>query len=156
MAIVANDCYGNNYYPYVARFAADGHRDTTYGIGGVLALDKVPGLDAQEWGVLGAQPDGQLLGAVRRPGVDFGHSHFELVRLRDTSVATPAGGFVPLAPARVLDTRNGTGAPTGAVAAGGVVDLAITGHGGVPGSGVSAVVLNVTVTEPRADGYVTV
>ena len=30
------------------------------------------------------------------------------------------------------------------------------GHGGVPASGVSAVVLNVTVTQPKAAGYITV
>lgn len=35
------------------------------------------------------------------------------------------------------------------------VGLAVTGRGGVPASGVSAVVLNVTVTEPTAGGFLT-
>jgi hypothetical protein len=36
------------------------------------------------------------------------------------------------------------------------IDLQVTGRGGVPSAGVSAVVLNVTVTEPMVGGFVTV
>ncbi len=72
------------------------------------------------------------------------------------SSGTPAaGGLSPLSPARVMDTRSGVGA-SGPVAARGTVQLSVLGHGGVPVSGVAAVVLNVTVTEPRAAGYLTV
>ncbi len=59
-----------------------------------------------------------------------------------------AGGsaYTAVDPARVLDTRTGAG--TGGVVAktgpGGVVQLGVAGAGGVPASGVSAVVLNVT------------
>ncbi|MGA8726230.1 MAG: hypothetical protein WB565_14450 [Acidimicrobiales bacterium] len=67
-----------------------------------------------------------------------------------------AGGLASLAPIRVLDTRNGTGVTTGPVASGQTVQLDIVGAGGVPASGVSAVVLNVTVTQPATAGYVTV
>lgn len=63
--------------------------------------------------------------------------------------ATP-GALTPLAPARVLDTRD-----TVAVPAGGEVDVQVTGAGGVPGSGVAAVVLTVTVTRTSAGGHVT-
>jgi hypothetical protein len=38
----------------------------------------------------------------------------------------------------------------------GTVTLQVTGAGGVPVTGVSAVVLNVTVTDPSSQGYVTV
>lgn len=65
---------------------------------------------------------------------------------------TEPGGFVPLSPSRILDTRT-TG---GAVAAGQSRDLQVTGAGGVPGSNVSAVVLNVTVTDTTAGGFLTV
>ena len=68
---------------------------------------------------------------------------------------TQAGAFVSLAPSRVLDTRSGVGAP-GPVAAGAAASVQVTGRGGVPASGVSAVVLNVTVTAPAGPGYVTV
>ena len=66
------------------------------------------------------------------------------------------GAFTPLNPDRILDTRTGTGAQAEAVAPGGTVVLKADGVGGVPSSGVSAVVLNVTETQPEAAGYVTV
>jgi hypothetical protein len=68
--------------------------------------------------------------------------------------------IVPLTPARVLDTRGAGGGPVGDGAGGGAPRvLRITGQGGVPGSGVSAVALNVTVTDsqaPAVGGFVTV
>lgn len=67
----------------------------------------------------------------------------------------PAGAFVTLAPSRVLDTRISLGAP-GPVPAGGTVDVTIAGKGGVPLTGAAAVVLNVTVTDTTAPGYITV
>jgi hypothetical protein len=66
-----------------------------------------------------------------------------------------AGGFISLTPARLLDTRDGTGAVAGAVASTGSVAVKVTGQCGIPTSGVSAVVLNVTVTGPTRDGYLT-
>lgn len=73
-----------------------------------------------------------------------------------SAVPTAPGTFVSLDPARVLDTRVGNGAPQAAVAAYGAVDLQVTGRGGVPASGVSAVVVNVTVTAAGAGGFITV
>src|SRR5690606_15658742 len=61
-----------------------------------------------------------------------------------------------LVPARLLDTRNGTGAAEARVGAGDSVDLQVTGRGGVPESGVGAVVLNVTAVSPTAASFVTV
>jgi hypothetical protein len=63
--------------------------------------------------------------------------------------------FNPLPPARLLDTRFGNGAPALKVASGANIDLQVTGRGGVPAASVSAVVLNVTVTEPVGGGFVT-
>ena len=65
------------------------------------------------------------------------------------------GTFGGVAPARVLDTRVGNGAPIAAVKASSLVRVKVTGRGGVPASGVSAVVLNVTVTKPEKAGYLT-
>jgi hypothetical protein len=65
------------------------------------------------------------------------------------------GLFNTLVPKRVLDTRDGTGAPMAKVGAGGTIDLTVTGAGGVPSTGVEAVVLNVTVTNATAPSYVT-
>jgi hypothetical protein len=71
-----------------------------------------------------------------------------------------AGGsaFVPAGPSRVLDTRDGTGtggfvAPVGPNSA---IGLQVTGVDGVPLSGVTAVVLNVTATDTTANSYITV
>ena len=66
------------------------------------------------------------------------------------------GLFNPLVPARLLDTRTGTGAPAAKMSAGQTLDLQVTGQGGVPASGVSAVVLNVTATSPTTAGFLTV
>ena len=70
--------------------------------------------------------------------------------------ATEPGAFVTLDPARLLDTRVGNGAPPSPVATNATTSLKITGRGGVPASGVAAVVSNVTVTGPSAAGFVTV
>lgn len=66
------------------------------------------------------------------------------------------GWFHPLPPSRVLDTRHGVGVPAAKVGAGRTIKLKVTGRGGVPSSGVSAVVLNTTVTDVTAATYVSV
>ena len=69
---------------------------------------------------------------------------------------TGSGSFTPLTPTRLLDTRSGIGAPKATVAPGASLVLDVDGHGGVPASGVSAVVLNVTVAQPTTAGHITV
>ena len=73
-----------------------------------------------------------------------------------TVTTTPRTGFVPMASTRVLDTRTGTGAPAGPVAAHATVHVPVLGVAGVPASGVSAVALNVTVASPTGPGFITV
>jgi uncharacterized protein (DUF1501 family) len=63
-------------------------------------------------------------------------------------------GYEPLTPARLLDTRDGTGDRLGALGPGESIDLQVTGRGGVSGSCV-AVALNVTAVEPSAPSYLT-
>jgi hypothetical protein len=67
-----------------------------------------------------------------------------------------AGQLQPLAPARILDTRTGNGAPAAKLGPTQTLNLQVTGRGGMPAAGVSAVVLNVTVTDPSAAGFLTV
>ena len=57
-------------------------------------------------------------------------------------------------PTRILDTRNGLGAPTGKVAAGQVLTVQVAGHGGTPVD-LSAAALNITVDNADADGFLT-
>jgi hypothetical protein len=73
-----------------------------------------------------------------------------------TTGTTGGSTFVPLGPVRVLDTRNGTGGYSSPVGPGGTIILQVTGIDGVPASGVTAVVLNVTATDTTASSYVTV
>jgi hypothetical protein len=69
-----------------------------------------------------------------------------------------SGEFVPLTPARITDTRNITGNINKGktLAAGTTLPVQVTGAGGVPTSGVSAVVLNVTAVDQTANGFFTV
>lgn len=59
--------------------------------------------------------------------------------------------YHPLSPTRILDTR--TSAPVGQSAS---TDLQVAGAGGVPASGVGAVAVNLTGTQPTAATFVTV
>ena len=88
------------------------------------------------------------------------------------SSATASGGFHALNPTRILDTRNGTGITNGPIRIGDGSqsstnpifraddranhDLQVTGVAGIPTSGVSAVLLNLTAVEPPTSGYITV
>lgn len=66
------------------------------------------------------------------------------------NVADPpvSANLVALAPARLLDTRS-----TARVPAGGVRAVQVLGKGGVPATGVAAVVINVTAVRPSATGW---
>ena len=59
------------------------------------------------------------------------------------------GRYSALSPARILDTRAGAGP----LAPGTARTLQVTGQGGVPATGVSAVVLNLTVTNTGSGGW---
>ena len=71
-----------------------------------------------------------------------------------TAATSAATTFVPLTPARVFDTRNGTGGITGTVGAGATVSFAVTGVGGVPATGVTAVAINIGATGATADAFI--
>ena len=67
---------------------------------------------------------------------------------------TKEGGYVGVAPARLLDTRRkvgvGTTTPLGAAK---TLTLQVTGRGGVPSTGVRAAVINLTAVSPTSAGY---
>jgi len=68
------------------------------------------------------------------------------------TASSTAGRFTALAPTRIMDTRSHLGA--GKPGPGGTVTVQVTGTGGIPASGVSAVVVNTIVLGPTATGYV--
>ena len=69
--------------------------------------------------------------------------------------ADQGGQFVPLVPARILDTRAGVGAPQAPLGSDAIIDVQVNGRGGVPADGVAAVVMNLTGTNTSAAGYLT-
>lgn len=77
-----------------------------------------------------------------------------LVRAADGSSAEQSV-FVPLTPARILDTRIGLGGITGPVQSGASFEMQVAGQGGVPANA-TGVVMNVTATQTTAAGFVTV
>jgi hypothetical protein len=68
-----------------------------------------------------------------------------------------AGEYVPVVPARITDTRSGSGRPNSGSTLGSLqnLDVQVTGVGGIPSTGVSAVVMNVTATNTTAAGFFT-
>jgi hypothetical protein len=69
----------------------------------------------------------------------------------------PFGEFTGVTPARILDTRSGLGQPAAApVGPGASIDVQVAGRGGVPATGVQAVVLNVTAVGPTGLSFLTV
>ena len=71
------------------------------------------------------------------------------------TVTTAGSDYTAYGPTRVLDTRYGTGAPKAPVKARSIAQVTFAGNGGIP-KDVTAVVLNVTVTEPTAAGDIIV
>src|SRR5438132_1201021 len=80
------------------------------------------------------------------------------LQVPSVQAASPVGGtYHPLSPVRILDTRTGLGGvPRARLGAGGTLNVQVAGHGGVPATGVSAVVLNTTVTSTTAPSFLTV
>ncbi len=76
-----------------------------------------------------------------------------------SGTALPGSQYFPANPARILDTRDGTGVPgnaMGQLGTGGTLDVQVTGAGGVPANA-TGVVLNVTAADsPGPDSYLTV
>ncbi len=79
-----------------------------------------------------------------------------------TRLAPRVPAFVPLTPARLLETRSGGPGTVdglfndiGRRGAGSVTELTVAGRGGVP-TDAAAAVLNVTVTGPSGAGFITV
>ncbi|MBV8236409.1 MAG: hypothetical protein JO075_11975, partial [Acidimicrobiia bacterium] len=70
--------------------------------------------------------------------------------------ASSGDSYNALTPSRILDTRDGTGGGGGRVGAGQTRALKVAGAGGVPASGATAVVLNVTAVGPSAGSFLTV
>lgn len=67
----------------------------------------------------------------------------------------PSNSFTPTSATRLLDTRNGTGAPDAPLGPGQTLHLTVAGVAGIPAN-VTGVILNVTETNSTAGGYLSV
>ncbi|MFF9842821.1 FlgD immunoglobulin-like domain containing protein [Streptomyces sp. NPDC013740] len=94
-----------------------------------------------------AQPAAGDGAAIRRTGT---------VEAFDIGLTTLPGTYSPVTPTRLMDTRTGLGVPKAGVGAGKTVSLKVAGVGGVPATGATAVVLNVTATNATAASFVSV
>jgi hypothetical protein len=66
-----------------------------------------------------------------------------------------AGRYSWVLPYRLLDTRSGRGAPKHTVGPGQTITVKVTGQGGIPATGVSAVAFNLTAVHGTANTYLT-
>ncbi|MDJ0340077.1 S53 family peptidase [Streptomyces sp. H10-C2] len=95
-------------------------------------------------------------GLVDLANVSTGTAHLIADVFGYYSTAPSGSTFTSAGPARLLDTRYATGVPTKTpVAPNGTVNVKVAGQQGVPATGVTAVVLNVTVTGPTLSGHLT-
>jgi hypothetical protein len=68
---------------------------------------------------------------------------------------TAAGGFVPVAGKRIVDTRSGLGATKSTLAPGKSIDIQVAGTNGVPNGASAAVVNLLPINTTSSDGYLT-
>ncbi len=73
-----------------------------------------------------------------------------------TPTPSASGSYHPLTPARIVDTRTSTGGHPFKLGEGEVATFQVTGVGGVPSSGVTAVAINLSATEGTFYSYLTV
>ena len=149
---------GCNPTAFVDAYRSEGQLDTAFGQGGSLQIA----------GQTGASSTVDFLGRLYVGGrtvvgdATSGQDRLTRVLPSATTPVEAATSLVPLsAPGRVLDSRpsggtvDGLHQRTGRIAAGGTYELPIAGRAGVPVDA-SSVVLNVTVVDPSAAGFVTV
>jgi hypothetical protein len=108
-------------------------------------LNVVPGQTVANLVLTGLDADGDVC-------IRTGDGRFHVIV--DVVAATPAGGYQPVLPTRLLDTRIGARG-SGPVPADEVVSLRVSGRAGVPGDA-TAVALNLTATGADDTGYVAV
>jgi hypothetical protein len=120
-------------------------------------LNFTPGNPVANFVVVGVGAGGRVSVTAGPPGPSAQtHVIVDVIGYYATSsVQTHGSRLHPLTPARVLDTRNGTGGVQGPLGNNAAFDLKLRGVGGVPDDGsVTAVIVNLTGTEAARTTYV--
>jgi hypothetical protein len=137
--LIVSDCNADTYFSHVDGSATartvlrtqwDGRRSGQWANPGVYDL----AISSRNWVSWARQVGWSYVVAAPPPG--------------PAPVGAPvagSGGLVPIEPVRLLDSRTGPALATGP---GGRVDVTVTGRGGIPDTGVLAVVLQVTALCP--------
>lgn len=121
----------------------------------VGSMSVTPGNNTFTWNGSGLPNGTYWVWVTMRNGAGVGSAYSTgPVRIERPVPPTPSF-YVPLNPARLLDTRTGEGGNISALSAHALTELDVTGVGGVPETGATAVVLNVTVDAPVTSGFVT-
>lgn len=144
----ATGAVGTAYGPFA--FTASGSPPPTFSVAsGALP----PGLSLSADGVLSGTPDtsGRFTFTV---GAANGVSPSAVTPARTIDVIATGSLYTPVTPARLLDTRTGTGGISRPLGPGETRELVVTGA--VVPADAKAVVLNVTVASAGGDGYLTV
>ncbi len=114
-------------------------------------LNYLPGQTVPNMVITKVAPDGTIA-LYNNHGTT--HVIVDIVGYYIDALVDPTGSsYSPVSPARLLDTRIHTGGPLGSAA---TLTLDTTGAAGIPDTGITAVALNVTVTEPTNASYLTV
>ncbi|HEY4609573.1 MAG TPA: hypothetical protein VIH06_10230, partial [Ilumatobacteraceae bacterium] len=114
-----------------------------------------PGVNTFNWNGSGMPNGTYWVYAVVHNGATIGSSYSSGPVRIERPLPPTRSFFVPLNPARLLDTRDGTGGNLSGLSRNTFTQLKVDGVGGVPATGATAVVLNVTVASPITNGFIT-
>ena len=115
----------------------------------VSILNFIAGQTVSNLVTIGLGSDGQVSLTAPQGQVDV---ILDVVGSYATATGVPGGRFHATPASRLLDTRAGLGKP---IQPGFATQLLVTGVGGVPPSDVTAIAVNITVTDATASGFVT-
>ncbi|MGZ4771121.1 MAG: hypothetical protein ACXV3B_00425, partial [Ilumatobacteraceae bacterium] len=121
----------------------------------VGTINVAPGINTFNWDGSGFQNGTYSVYVVVHSGNTVGSAYSTGPVRIERPVSNAPACYVPLNPARLLDTRDGTGGNISGLSSLALTELKVAGVGGVPANGgATAVVLNVTVDAPLTSGFI--
>jgi hypothetical protein len=118
----------------------------------ISTVNFMPGVATANLALLPVSGSGAITVTNHSPGANV---LVDVVGWTSGGDVTADAGIQPTSPARILDTRTTTGGHKGPVGANATVSVPVLGAGGVPSTGVAAVVVHVTGVTPTLGTYLT-